>query len=70
MQWQWGCEVVERNKGIRFIRTEDGGADAFVHISAVEKAGYTNLAEGAARPSSVLCHKMHLRLKCRAFSTF
>ncbi|MCZ6607345.1 MAG: cold-shock protein [Alphaproteobacteria bacterium] len=33
-------------KGYGFIEPEDGGNDAFVHISAVERAGLTILREG------------------------
>ena len=33
-------------KGFGFIEPEDGSKDAFVHISAVEKAGLTTLNEG------------------------
>jgi CspA family cold shock protein len=33
-------------KGYGFIQPEDGSADVFVHISAVERAGMTNLKDG------------------------
>jgi CspA family cold shock protein len=33
-------------KGFGFIQPEDGGADVFVHISALERAGLSDLREG------------------------
>ncbi len=33
-------------KGYGFIEPNDGSADAFVHISAVERAGLSGLREG------------------------
>ncbi|MSO74719.1 MAG: cold-shock protein [Alphaproteobacteria bacterium] len=34
-------------KGFGFIAPDDGSKDAFVHISAVQRAGLTTLNEGA-----------------------
>ena len=33
-------------KGYGFIQQDEGGADVFVHISAVERAGLRSLNEG------------------------
>jgi CspA family cold shock protein len=33
-------------KGYGFIQPDNGGPDVFVHISAVERAGLSNLNEG------------------------
>jgi cold shock protein len=44
-------------KGYGFIQPDGGGKDVFVHISAVEKAGYSSLAEGAKVSFEVVANK-------------
>ena len=43
----WTVKWFNTTKGYGFIKPDGGGPDVFVHIWAVEKAGYTGLAEGA-----------------------
>jgi cold shock protein len=35
-----------QQKGFGFIQPSDGGKDAFVHVSALERAGINDLREG------------------------
>jgi cold shock protein len=52
-RFQWRPDMAQgtvkffnAQKGFGFIQPTDGGQDVFVHISAVERAGMSNLNEG------------------------
>lgn len=44
-------------KGYGFIQPEDGGKDVFVHISAVQAAGWRELREGQKLSYELLSQK-------------
>ena len=44
-------------KGFGFIQPEQGGADVFVHITALERAGISTLNEGQRVSYELATHK-------------
>lgn len=44
-------------KGFGFIQPDAGGPDVFVHISAVERAGMSGLAEGQKIAYEIIADK-------------
>ena len=44
-------------KGYGFIRPQDGGRDVLLHFLAVERAGFSSLAEGAKVTFDVVPNK-------------
>ena len=62
---EWGFKNVatgtvkwfNATKGYGFIQPDGGGRDVFVHISAVEKAGFSSLAEGAKVSFDVVANR-------------
>jgi len=55
-------------KGFGFIQPNDGGNDVVVHISAVERAGLSHLAEGQKVNFEVKTDKMRGKLSAENLS--
>jgi len=56
--WRWvTVKWFNATKGYGFIQPDGGGKDVFVHISAVEKAGFSGLAEGAKVSYDVVANR-------------
>jgi cold shock protein len=45
-------------KGVGFIKSDDGGPDAYVHISAVKRSGLHGLREGQKVSFEVITDSM------------
>jgi CspA family cold shock protein len=46
MSQQGTVKFFNADRGYGFIKPDDGGRDIFVHVTAVERAGLSSLAEG------------------------
>ena len=55
-------------KGFGFIQPNDGGNDVFVHISAVERAGLSVLAEGQKLAFELKTDKMRGKVSAENLS--
>ncbi len=55
-------------KGFGFIQPVDGSSDVFVHISAVERAGLSNLAEGQKVRYEVKTDRMRGKVSAESLS--
>ena len=55
-------------KGFGFITPSDGSKDVFVHISAVERAGLSGLAEGQKVSFEVKADKMRGKVSAENLS--
>jgi CspA family cold shock protein len=55
-------------KGFGFIQPNDGGDDVFVHISAVERAGLSGLAEGQKLAFELKTDKMRGKVSAENLS--
>ncbi len=55
-------------KGFGFSQPSDGGNDVFVHISAVERAGLSGLAEGQKLSFEIKTDKMRGKVSAESLS--
>jgi cold shock protein len=53
----WHSEMVQCTKGFGFIQSVAGGTDGFVHISALERAGFRGLYEGQGVAYEIVADK-------------
>ncbi len=57
--------MVQRPEGYGFIQPDEGGADVFVHISAVQRSGLNGLDEGQKVSYEIVTDKRTGQGRCR-----